>query len=43
MYKREGLTKNEIIKKIAKNVGVKKNDIYMKFLDKDQSKKDSEH
>ena len=35
MYKREGLTKNEIIKKIAKNVGVKKNDIYMKFLDKD--------
>ena len=34
MYKNEGYTKNEIIKKIAKNVGVKKNDIYMKFVDK---------
>ena len=35
IYKNEGLTKNEIIKKIAKNAGVKKNDIYMRFLDKD--------
>ncbi len=35
LYKKEGLTKNEIIKKIAKNNGVKKNDIYMQFLDKE--------
>ena len=31
-YKQEGLSKNEIIKKIAKNNGVSKNEIYMKFL-----------
>ena len=35
LYKKQGLTKNEIIKKIAKNNGVKKNEIYMMFLDKD--------
>lgn len=35
LYKKQGLTKNEIIKKIAKNNGVKKNEIYMKFLDKE--------
>lgn len=35
LYKKEGLNKNEIIKKIAKNNGVKKNEIYMKFLDKE--------
>ena len=35
LYKREGLSKNEIIKKIAKNNGVKKNEIYMQFIDKD--------
>lgn len=35
LYKKEGLSKNEIIKKIAKNNGVKKNEIYMKFLEKE--------
>lgn len=35
LYKKEGLSKNEIIKKIAKNNGVKKNEIYMQFIDKD--------
>ncbi|MBP3708763.1 MAG: 16S rRNA (cytidine(1402)-2'-O)-methyltransferase [Clostridia bacterium] len=35
LYKKQGLTKNEIIKKIAKNMGVKKNDIYMQFLNED--------
>lgn len=35
LYKKEGLSKNEIIKKIAKNNGVKKNEIYMQFLNKD--------
>lgn len=35
LYKKQGLRKNEIIKKIAKNMGVKKNDIYMQFLDED--------
>lgn len=35
LYKKQGLSKNEIVKKIAKNMGVKKNDIYMQFLDKD--------
>lgn len=35
LYKKEGLSKNEIIKKIAKNNGVKKNDIYMQFLNKE--------
>lgn len=35
LYKKQGLSKNEIIKKIAKNMGVKKNDIYMQFLDED--------
>ncbi|MBR2703864.1 MAG: 16S rRNA (cytidine(1402)-2'-O)-methyltransferase [Clostridia bacterium] len=35
LYKKEGLNKNEIIKKIAKNNGVKKNDIYMQFIDKE--------
>ena len=34
LYEKQGLAKNEIIKKIAKNNGVKKNEIYMKFLDK---------
>ena len=34
LYKKQGLTKNEIIKKIAKNLGVSKNEIYMKFIDK---------
>lgn len=34
LYEKQGLSKNEIIKKIAKNNGVKKNDIYMKFVDK---------
>ena len=33
-YKKSGLSKNEIIKKIAKNNGVNKNEIYMKLLDK---------
>ena len=36
LYKKQGLTKNEIIKKIAKNNGVKKNQIYMMFLNKEQ-------
>ena len=35
LYKRQGLKKNEIIKKIAKNLEVPKNEIYMKFIDKD--------
>ncbi|MBQ3407831.1 MAG: 16S rRNA (cytidine(1402)-2'-O)-methyltransferase [Clostridia bacterium] len=35
LYQKEGLSKNEIIKKIAKNNNVKKNEIYMKFLDKE--------
>ena len=35
LYKKEGLSQNEIIKKIAKNNGVKKNDIYMQFINKD--------
>lgn len=35
LYKSQGLSKNEIIKKIAKNNGVKKNDIYMKFIDRE--------
>lgn len=35
LYKKQGFTKNEIIKKIAKNNGVKKNEIYMMFLDKE--------
>lgn len=35
LYKKEGLSKNEIIKKIAKNNGVKKNEIYMQFLEKE--------
>ena len=34
LYEKQGLSKNEIIKKITKNNGVKKNDIYMQFLDK---------
>lgn len=34
LYKKQGLTKNEIIKKIAKNLGVSKNEIYMKFIEK---------
>ena len=33
-YKNLGFSKNEIIKKIAKDKNVLKNDIYMKFLDK---------
>ena len=33
-YKELGFSKNEIIKKIAKDKNVSKNDIYMKFLDK---------
>ena len=32
LYEKQGLSKNEIIKKIAKNRGVTKNDIYMKFV-----------
>ena len=35
LYKKEGLSKNEILKKIAKNNGVKKKEIYMQFIDKD--------
>ncbi len=35
LYRKEGLSKNEIIKKIAKNNGVKKNEIYMQFIDKE--------
>jgi len=35
LYKKEGLSKNEIIKKIAKNNGVKKNEIYMMFTEKE--------
>ena len=35
LYKKEGLSKNEIIKKIAKNNGIKKNEIYMQFLDRE--------
>lgn len=31
-YQKQGLSKNEIIKKIAKNNGVSKNEIYMKFV-----------
>ena len=33
-YKNQGLDKKEIIKKIAKDRGVSKNEIYMEFLDK---------
>lgn len=32
LYEKQGLSKNEIIKKIAKNNGVSKNEIYMKFV-----------
>lgn len=32
LYVKQGLSKNEIIKKIAKNNGVSKNEIYMKFV-----------
>lgn len=32
LYEKQGLSKNEIIKKIAKNNGVNKNEIYMKFV-----------
>lgn len=35
LYKKQGLTKNEAIKKIAKEQGVSKNEIYMQFLNKD--------
>ena len=31
-YEKQGLSKNEIIKKIAKDKGVSKNDIYQKFI-----------
>jgi len=31
-YEKQGLTKNEIIKKIAKDKGVSKNEIYQLFL-----------
>ena len=33
-YEKQGLTKNEIIKKIAKDKGVNKNEIYQQFLKK---------
>jgi len=33
-YKNQGIDKKEIIKKIAKDRGVSKNEIYMKFVDK---------
>lgn len=33
-YEKEGLEKKDIIKRIAKDRGVSKNEIYMKFLDK---------
>ena len=32
LYEKQGFSKNEIIKKIAKNNGVSKNEIYMKFV-----------
>ena len=35
LYKKQGLTKNEAIKKIAKEQGVSKNEIYMQFLNKE--------
>ena len=35
LYKKQGLTKNEAIKKIAKEQGVSKNKIYMQFLNKE--------
>lgn len=31
-YEKQGFTKNEIIKKIAKDKGVSKNEIYQKFI-----------
>ena len=34
MYEKQGLDKKEIIKKIAKDRGVNKNEIYKNFLDK---------
>lgn len=34
IYEKQGMTKNEIIKKIAKDKGVSKNEIYMKFINK---------
>ena len=34
LYEKQGFSKNEIIKKIAKDNGVKKNEIYMKFIEK---------
>lgn len=34
-YEKKGLSKNEIIKQIAKDNGVKKNEIYMKFVGKE--------
>ena len=34
VYEKQGMTKNEIIKKIAKDKGVSKNEIYMKFINK---------
>ena len=33
-YKNQGFDKKEIIKKIAKDRGVSKNEIYMEFVDK---------
>ena len=33
-YEKQGLSKKEIIKKIAKNKGVHKNEIYQNFLEK---------
>ena len=32
LYQKQGLNKKEIIKKIAKDRGVSKNEIYMKFI-----------
>ena len=32
IYEKQGMSKNEIIKKIAKDKGVNKNEIYMKFI-----------
>jgi 16S rRNA C1402 (ribose-2'-O) methylase RsmI len=34
MYENQGFEKKEIIKKIAKDRGVNKNEIYKNFLDK---------
>ena len=34
LYESQGMSKNDIIKKIARENGVKKNEIYMKFLEK---------